>query len=215
MKLSLQAWFCLALIIIAFIGGCKLGCNHGMKIASKGTQSQSVTVRDSIVYVTIHDTIESKSTPTITGVKKSKSSSYIPPYVVYPTQPNDYVSSKDTVCESKLNESISYVDTLTLSDSASYVVVKDTVTGNRIQGRSFTSFIKSKIEYKTTEIKVERKPRMAILVGAEIIANSRSLNYTGIAAGLKMRSGNLYTIGAGLVKSEIFYKAGVLFKLGK
>lgn len=208
MKLSLQAWLSIALIIVAFVGGCKLGCNYGLKKA--GVASVEYKTKDSIVYVTVHDTIPVKSVPTIVSISKTDSI----PYVVYVNKPEDYVPID---CEAKLKESVAYVDTLKLSDSGSYVTIKDTVSRNRIIGRSFTSNLVSKIEYKTTVVTVtkEAKQKTAILVGAEIIANAQRLNYTGVAAGLKMRSGNLYTVGAGLIGNEIYYKAGVLFKLGK
>lgn len=211
MKISLQAWLSISLIVVAFVGGCKLGCNYGLK--KSGVSTVEYKTKDSIVYVTVHDTIPVKSVPAITSVQSDESV----PYVTYTSTSNDYNTVSTADCEVKLKESVAYVDTLKLSDSASFVVVKDTVSRNRIVGRSFTSNLVSKIEYKTTVVTVtkEAKQKMAFLVGAEIIANAQRLNYTGVAAGLKTRTGNLYTAGAGLVGNEIYYKAGVFFKLGK
>lgn len=89
------------------------------------------------------------------------------------------------------------IDTLNLSDSMGYVIIKDTITQNRILGRTYTADINQMVIYDTNWI--AELPKAEWYFGTAMsISKDRLPNQLGISALYKNKKNNIYTIGLGL-----------------
>lgn len=107
-----------------------------------------------------------------------------------------------------------YADTLwfKMGDTLrGFALVRDTVQASEITGRSY----KYELYNKTVTNNLQERKRNRYFIGAEIFGNQNSpLKYLGADIALQgKRTGRIYIIGAGLMNSQAFYKAGMLFPI--
>lgn len=88
--------------------------------------------------------------------------------------------------------------------------IKDTVTQNRITGRSLT--LNQSVPVITNTITLKQPKRVIFYVGAEVMGNITNLPYaTGIDLGLKFKNDYMFEIGGLLTKTDPMYKISFKF----
>lgn len=148
-------------------------------------------------------------TTTVTDTIQGKSDSfYFPlPYTVHDTLILDSLIYRDTgsikriVSSAQAQPFAYYRDTLKF-DSVGFAIVEDTAYG-RLIGRSYTY----KILHPVTSIATAEKPnkKNKWFVGLEY---NYPINYTGGAALVQIKDGNLFKVAVGAVNNKISYGLG-------
>lgn len=145
----------------------------------------------------------------INTVYKPGVTKYIPADTVYKSIPIDTTAViKDYFAK------IYYEDTIKL-DSYGYILIKDTISQNRILTRSsITNIIVPTID-KTITNTIYPPLKNQVYFGFDLMGNKTNpINYFGLALSLKTKKEGLYNIGAGLTSNEgTTLKFGIQWKI--
>lgn len=154
---------------------------------------------------------------TVWTVRKSDTI-YIPgPIKIIPGK-IQYINNKIDTTEiiNDFFSKIYYGDTIKL-DTYGFIIVKDTITQNRILSRNLEFNYKFPTIEKTITNNITIPPRNQFYVGLEIGGSkSQPINYLGVNLLLKTKKDKLYNIGAGVIPNiGIEYKIGTAWKIKK
>lgn len=108
-----------------------------------------------------------------------------------------------------------YEDTIKI-DTFGYVLVKDTISQNKIQNRYTSLSYELPVITKTVDNYITLPPKMQLYGGFDIIVNNSPINYFGPSLLLKTKKDHIYTAGLGLSTNEnsgLAYKFGTLWKI--
>ena len=106
-----------------------------------------------------------------------------------------------------------YEDTIKL-DTFGYVLIKDTITQNRVQDRTTIKDYKFPVVTKTTTNTITLPPKTQVYVGFDIVGSqSQLINYFGPSVLLKTKKDQMYTGGVGVTPGGWGGKLGMLWKV--
>lgn len=106
-----------------------------------------------------------------------------------------------------------YQDTLKL-DTLGFILVKDTISQNRIQKRHTNFNIKVPVYEKTINNYVQIPPRNKVYIGIEIGGNTKDIiNYIGPNFILNTKKDKMYNLGLGLTPNGLGFNIGTSWKI--
>lgn len=162
---------------------------------SPNTPPKTVKV-DGKTYNVISDKKDTIQLPPLVTIKYKKGKDIHHDTTIY--LPDTSKKPVDTVGIIKeYNAKNVYTDTLQLKDSAGYVVVKDTISQNKIQYRSWNAVVNRRLEKET--LIVAEQPKTQVYVGLNSSLNQTDIiNSVGAGFLLKTKSDHIYQLGLGL-----------------
>jgi hypothetical protein len=95
---------------------------------------------------------------------------------------------------------IHYIDTLKLDDSLGTVIVKDTITQNRIESRTYIASVRERTIHRDSTIYIYPTPKIQVYWGGNLAVSKMQLPHM-VSGGiiLKTKSDNIYQLNLGLI----------------
>jgi hypothetical protein len=115
----------------------------------------------------------------------------------------DTVINRDTAYIVKdYNQVKEYTDTIKQMENV--YIIKDTISGNRIQGRSFTAQIQEKIITVTNNIEIKPKAALYLGIRSDISQDMLKANHN-LTLTFKTRKKGLFSVGYGMSGYSLGY----------
>jgi hypothetical protein len=141
---------------------------------------------------------------------------YVPGVTKYLPGKIQYINSKIDTTEiiKDFFSKVYYGDTIKL-DNYGFILVKDTITQNRILSRNIEYNYKFPTIEKTITNNITSPPKNQFYIGLELGGSKlQPINYLGANLLLKTKKDKLYNIGAGVMPNTgIEYKIGTAWKI--
>lgn len=135
------------------------------------------------------------------------------PYKVYLPSDTVYIDVDTLAILKDYFSKVVYQDTIKL-DTIGYLLVRDTISQNRIQNRKVIENYQIPIVTKTVTNNVIIPAKTQLYIGFEVAGNKKNpINYFGPNLTLKTKKDQLYSLGTGLSTEGINYKIGTSWKI--